>query len=103
MSPYIRKDDRYRLNLTIGGKIQNVGELTYLFAQLVNHYIKLKGLKYQTLAEIIGALEGCKLDVNNNILNAYEGTKALMNGEVYDPDMWDNLNKEYNTWSEENP
>lgn len=101
--PYIPKDRRLAIGLSIKSMPQNVGELTFTLAALLNEYMKLKGLKYQTIAEILGALEGCKLDFQNQILHPYEETKAIMAGDVYDLSLFDVLNEEYNKWLEEHP
>lgn len=101
--PYVKSEVRHKIGLSLLHVPADVGELTYCFAAIINEYIKRKGLKYQTIAEVVGALEGAKLDFNNCTIQIYESCKAMMNGEVYDPSIWDEFNKEYNKWSEEQP
>jgi hypothetical protein len=40
-------------------------------------------LKYQTLAECLGALEGAKLDLIERVVKPYEAKKAEENGDVW--------------------
>ena len=75
--PYIPKDRRGRLP-------ENSGELNYAFTYLINYYLGLRGKSYQTLNDIIGALEGAKLEFVRRIVNPYEQVKMEDNGDVYD-------------------
>ena len=88
--PYIKKDDRVRYNqiiselqeLTEPG-IRTPGELNYLVTQLCIDYLVLHGKSYQTINDIVGALEGAKLEFYRRIAAPYEDTKVQENGDVY--------------------
>jgi hypothetical protein len=77
MSPYIPKDRRGRLP-------ENAGELNYAFTYLINYYLGLRGKSYQTFNDIIGALEGAKLEVYRRVAVPYEEIKRAERGDVYD-------------------
>jgi hypothetical protein len=47
-------------------------------------YIKDKGLSYQTLNDVLGALEGCKLELYRRQVAPYEDKKIQANGDVYE-------------------
>lgn len=62
---------------------ENAGELNYLVSELVNNYLRKKGVSYANVNEMIGALECCKLELYRVIAAPYEDEKADENGEVY--------------------
>jgi hypothetical protein len=75
--PYISQDRRGRLPET-------AGELNYAFTYLINYYRGLKGASYQTFNDIIGALEGAKIEFYRRIVIPYEDEKRRENGDVYE-------------------
>jgi hypothetical protein len=78
--PYIKIDDR--LALATGDKPQNAGELNYLFTMIADEYLS-QGKSYQRINDIIGALEGAKLELYRRVAAPYEDTKIKENGDVY--------------------
>lgn len=75
--PYIPQDRR--------GKIpETAGELNYAFSWVIKQYRGLKGDCYQTFNDIIGALEGQKMEFVRRIVNPYEDLKCKERGDVYD-------------------
>ena len=74
--PYIPQDRRGRLPET-------AGELNYAFTWVINQYLGLKGDSYQTLNDIIGALEGAKLEFYRRVVVPYEEIKMQENGDVF--------------------
>lgn len=79
--PYIKQEDKDRLALSASA--QTAGELNYLFTKLAIRYIKDNGLSYQKLNDVIGALEGCKLEFYRRVVGDYENLKIQDNGDVY--------------------
>ena len=75
--PYITKEDREITKLT------GTGKLNYELTSLINEYLYIKGLSYQTINDIIGALEGAKLEFHRRIAIPYENSKLAENGDVY--------------------
>jgi len=77
--PYIKKEKRgYVLD-----KNSTAGDLNYLFTQLVLTYLGNKGECYQTYNDIVGALDGCKLELYRRKIAPYEDVKIQENGDVY--------------------
>lgn len=80
--PYIKPDDRYKLD--IKSNPVTSGELNYCLTRQINDYLNEKDLSYHTINDILGALEGCKLEFYRRIAIPYEDSKLTENGDVYD-------------------
>lgn len=78
--PYIKKEKRFKI---IGDPCQTSGELNFLFTMEINQYIEAKGLSYQTINDIIGALVCCKDEFYRRVVAPYEDKKISENGDVY--------------------
>jgi hypothetical protein len=78
--PYIKKADK--LNADVIGPA-TPGELNYTFTREIKEYIGTKGLRYQTINDIIGALEGAKMEFYRRVVAPYEDQKIQENGDVY--------------------
>ena len=60
------------------------GELNYSITKLLTGYIEtMGGISYQTINDIVGALEGAKLEFYRRIAEPYESAKSKENGDVY--------------------
>ena len=82
--PYIKKDRRYIFTQdTTEVFASNAGELNYMVTRLVQAYLKHKGESYQTYNDIMGALEGAKLELYRRKIAPYEDTKIKENGDVW--------------------
>lgn len=46
-------------------------------------YFRNNGGNYQAINDVIGALEGCKLEFYRRLVSEYEDGKAATNGDVY--------------------
>lgn len=79
--PYITQNRRAVLAFPEVPK--NAGELNYLFTVAAQNYIREKGESYQTYNDILGALEGCKLEFYRRLVAPYEDGKKVVNGDVY--------------------
>ena len=79
--PYI--EPKIRVMLGAGVYPRDVGELTYVIQQTINNYLSEHRLRYQALAEVLGALEGAKADFINRVLLPYETKKRKENGDVW--------------------
>ncbi len=64
--------------------IDSPGELNYLITCLCNDYFKQSNKNYQSVNDVIGALEGAKLEFYRRIAAPYEDVKCTENGDVYD-------------------
>jgi len=74
--PYIPQNRR-------GLDPETAGELNYAFTELAIQYIARKKLSYQTLNDIVGALENCKLEMTRRVTNDYEDKAISRNGDCY--------------------
>ena len=77
--PYIKQADRDRASTAPA----TAGELNYAITELLVGYIDEKKLSYQTINDIVGALEGAKLEFYRRVAVPYENTKLATNGDVY--------------------
>lgn len=80
--PYIKEKDRKRLAKVCDPATP--GELNFLFTVVIRTYIENKGLSYQTINDIVGALECCKLEAYRRVAVDYEEKKIDENGDVYE-------------------
>lgn len=79
--PYITPTARAILGS--GGTIQTPGELNYSLTQVIKKYLEAHGKSYQTFNDILGALEGAKLELYRREISKYEDEKRKINGDVY--------------------
>ena len=87
--PYIKSERRAALygdsNSDFNNNQESAGELNYMLTEEILDYLKYKGLSYQTINDIIGALDSCKEEFRRRIVNPYEDQKIKNNGDVYKP------------------
>lgn len=80
--PYIasdRKDDiRYGED-----DPESPGELNFIITHYINRYRGNHTNSYQTLNDILGALEGAKAEFYRRVVAPYEDKKMAENGDVY--------------------
>lgn len=79
--PYINKDLREKLTLVANA--ESPGELNYIFTTLLLDYVHRHGTSYQIINDVIGALEGAKLEFYRRFASEYEDKKKSENGDVY--------------------
>jgi len=82
--PYIKWTDRFDLSgdNPLRGP-ENAGELNYMITILLLDYWNTQKQNYQTLNDIIGALEGAKMEFYRRVVVPYEDDKIKQNGDVY--------------------
>jgi hypothetical protein len=78
--PYIQPTDR---TAETAAAPQTAGELNYAVTLLIRDYFQRKGGNYQAANDIVGALEGAKLEFYRRVVGPYEDTKIEANGDVY--------------------
>lgn len=79
--PYIKEEDREQIadfNHPV-----NAGELNYKITLLLIEYLENNGKNYQKMNDIMGALEGAKLEFYRRVAAPYEDQKIKENGDVY--------------------
>jgi hypothetical protein len=80
--PYVADSRRPMLRPHHGPAV-TAGELNYQLTRLVNAYIEEHGLEYRTINDVLGALEGAKLEFYRRVAVPYEDGKIAQNGDVY--------------------
>ncbi len=83
--PYISEDDKHKAatDSLNGDGAANPGTLTYELQQTICEYLLRHGLRYQQIAEVLGSLEGARLDFIERVVKPYEHNKRLVNGDVW--------------------
>lgn len=87
--PYIKQEKRSELDPLIEDLSEGIsceGDLNYIMTSLIHKEINKKGKNYQTLNNLIGALECAKLELYRTIIGPYEAIKLLENGNVSELD-----------------
>lgn len=82
--PYVDTEARQRIQVAFSsrGSPQTPGELNYYLTTVVQRYLKEHGVNYQHFNDVIGALEGCKLELYRRFVAQYEDNKIEDNGDV---------------------
>lgn len=85
--PYIKREDRTRFEEALISLSKNVpetpGELNYLFSTVASMYLSQKReVRYQYLNDIMGALEGAKLEIYRRIAAPHEDLAMKKNGDL---------------------
>ena len=84
--PYIKDEDRKWLDPMLKQYAKSGGELNFQFTMLAITYFQINGGNYQAINDVLGALEGAKLEFYRRLAAPYEETKIEQNGDVY-PEM----------------
>jgi hypothetical protein len=79
--PYIKQERREEL--TDLPAPETPGELNYLLTVVCRNYLDAKLLSYQSINDVVGALEGAKLEFYRRVAAPYEDSKIKENGDVY--------------------
>ena len=79
--PYIKPERRRELGETPVPR--DAGELNYMITMLIRRYAVWEKLSYQRINDIVGALEGAKLEFVRRVVNNYEDKKIIENGDCY--------------------
>ena len=89
--PYITQKDKnslqnkseFAISLDeLGKNCKTAGELNYTLTCIIQGYLVENGKNYQHMNDILGALEGAKLEFYRRIVANYEDTKTKINGDV---------------------
>lgn len=85
--PYIEQAKRNDIDSTNGvqdlvANIDCAGDLNYTITKLVHAYVNKKGECYQAYNDVMGALEGAKLELYRKKIAPYEDYKITVNGDV---------------------
>lgn len=81
--PYIKKEQREIIQEDGLLGIENAGDLNYYLTMTILRYFESHGGRYQQINDVLGALEGAKLEFTRRIVVPYEDKKIVENGDVY--------------------
>jgi len=79
--PYITKHDRNNIDVLNFDPVC-AGQLNYVITTIIRDYYN-KSPSYQSVNDVVGALEGAKLEFYRRVAAPYEDTKVIQNGDVY--------------------
>jgi len=84
--PYITQTDRESLDY-VEDAIRNspptsAGEIQYLIALLIKGYMSNSDYRYQTMNDVMGALNGANLEFYRRYVGPYEDECIKKNGDV---------------------
>jgi hypothetical protein len=80
--PYILSERRDDL-IHRGYDMESAGELNYILTRILIRYMEQRGKSYQTFNDIMGALDGAKMEFYRRVVAPYEDIKRKENGDVY--------------------
>lgn len=87
MSPYISPPRREAYALLRQAmkstRVDNIGELTYLFDFLADLYMSTHNFDYLHLCQVVGAFECAKQEFMRKQLADYEDSKEQANGTIW--------------------
>ena len=78
--PYITQEEREALKS--GDIPRTAGQLNYLVTLIIHEFLGTRGLSYQTINDIVGALDGAKVEFQRTIVAPYEIEKEKLNGPI---------------------
>lgn len=87
--PYILPEDRLKLQPVTDAiaiaidTTTTAGDLNYMISLMAKAYIDAKGLRYEHLNAVVGALDSCKVEFQRRVVAPYEDQKIGDNGDVY--------------------
>ena len=79
--PYVRDESAARIQA--GGRPITTGELNYALTLVIIQYCLDRGLCYDTINDVVGALEGAKAEFQRRVVAPYENDCIMENGDVY--------------------
>lgn len=82
--PYIKGYERESYE-PHGPAANTPGTLNFQITVLINKYLERHELCYDTINDIVGAIEGAKLEFYRRVAAPYEDEKIQENGDVYGP------------------
>jgi hypothetical protein len=85
--PYIDQKDRSFLSnkavTEVGQYCTNAGELNFVISRIVTSYFnRMDKGNYQAANDVVGALEGAKLEFYRRAVAPYEDEKIKINGDL---------------------
>lgn len=86
--PYLKPSDKTKFNGfdfdLIASHLDCAGDINFFITKLLHAYINKKGLRYQNLNDVEGALSCCSKEFYRRVTGPYEDLKIKENGDVMD-------------------
>lgn len=83
--PYIDKKERPKV---WEGILKSSGDLNYAIHQTINDYFEQNNRNYNTMNDVIGALECAKMELYRRMIADYEDIKIRENGDCRPYTNW---------------
>ena len=83
--PYIPNSERQKVS---DGKLPHAGAFNYAVHQLIDQYFDQHNRNYQSVNDIIGALDCVKMELYRRMVADYEEIKILQNGDCAPYTKW---------------
>lgn len=87
--PYIKKEDRERYEYIAYGLVKqwglekpSPGDLNYVLTTVCQMFMERSDKRYQDYNDVVGALEGAKLEFYRRQVATYENKKIEENGDL---------------------
>jgi len=79
--PYIKQKERKEIDES-SKNITTCGQLNYAITKLLHQYIKRHELNYNSINDVIGAIESAKAEFQRRVVTPYEELKIKENGDL---------------------
>lgn len=83
--PYIPRSERAKVS---EGVMPHAGAFNYAVHQLIDEYFKQHNRNYQSINDVIGALDCVKMELYRRLAAEYEEIKILQNGDCAPYNKW---------------
>lgn len=77
--PYVNRKDRHHI---LASGARTPGELNFEFTTVICDYMRNKGLNYQTINDISGAMTEALAEFRRRVVAGYEDSKITDNGDI---------------------
>jgi hypothetical protein len=87
--PYIAKKERVKFEKPIQELADNIetdGDLNYCISLLMHKILEKRGVRYQNMNNIMGAIDCAKMEFYRTVASPYEDEKKTENGSVSELD-----------------
>lgn len=85
--PYINRDRQSDfeelVKMARQQRIDNPGELNYLFSAMVLEFLRQHGFNYTQMNAVVGVYECAKDEFQRQVLHPYENEKMKQNGNIF--------------------
>lgn len=81
--PYIAKTRRPQYDAYELPPPENGGDLNYVVSRIIARFTEYRGLNYETITQVRGALNGALGEYDRLIAYPYEDQKRTMSGDVW--------------------